>query len=536
MAGPEMTNDNLALAINSGSDNCTSVDKIHQELFLQKNHDRPGGFDKGISEAADFANGLWQGAFENPVNGAIQAISHLADVHLPELHLVDEKSNSIGSIAGKITGQALDFYALSLATSGLGSAGYIGSTLKMGSVGGAYVGLLQPTDPNSKHFWTDRGINSVVALGTFAGMGATAAILDSTAIFAAPAARSFVGSLAYGGISGVGAGIAHAEANSLVTKRRLASEPDLLSDSASFALFGTMYGAAGYGYCRLTNPSSYATASAETTGDNTHAGSDQEDSGVSINQNTSREIPTRPWHRFNFLTHHANDEVLDPQVAKVISDNLDSVVAVVPYKSIDGGRHFMHSMGTGFFVDEDGTIATAQHVIPADADGSIVVRQNGEVREADILKTTDKYDLNLLKINPDSPVVRDNTVVLPKAPDNEMFPSVRLAEDPSLSHGDSVVAIGFPFGHISASPGTFDRLDMPPEISGNPRLAKALSSILGEQYSNINIAPGNSGSPLFRTGDGAVVGVVTQRLPGSVIKPQQGGSIPVNFLKNLIGI
>lgn len=524
---PENVNDSLAPAANAGSGSSIFADKVHQELFRRKEHDSAGPLVKCVSEAFDFAKGLWQGAIQDPANGAVQVVNHIAEMHLPELHLVDEKNSSIGGIAGKIVGQALDFYALSLATSGFGGAGYIGSTLKMGSVGAAYAGLLQPTDSNSKHFWSDRGINSAVALGTFAGMGATSAALDSTAVFAAPAARSLVGSLAYGGISGLGAGIAHAEANSLATRRRLASSADLLSDSASFALFGTMYGAAGYGYYKLTSPSSYTVASTEvssTASENPDANSFQADSPSSIGKIVDQKISTRPWYRFKFLPH--SDDELDPQVNKAIRDNLDSVVAIVPYKSIGGSKKFMRDMGTGFFVDDKGTIATAQHVVPNDADGSLVIRQNGEIRMADLVKTTGKYDLELLRINPDSPVFRHNSVVMPKAPANETFPAVHLAEDPSLAHGDGVVAIGFPFGRISASPGKFDRLAIPPEFS--------VSGMSGEQFSNINVGPGNSGSPLFRTSDGAAVGIVTQLFPSTLIRPQQSASLPVNLLNKLL--
>ncbi len=470
------------------------------------------------SEVADFGEAMFHNGIENPINGAMQLVSHVSLTHLPELHLVDgeQVSQSIGGKLGAIVGTAADFYGLTLATGGLGGAGYLGSAARMGTVGAAYTGIFQPSDPNSKNFYADRFTSASVSGITFAGMGAAAAALDAVGIFAAPASRSLLGSTTYGAISGAAGGTVYSEANAIFKQGRVLPKfTDFISDFASYTAFGAALGGIGYGVNRLMNPSPQVITDENET--------------VANNKTTVRQ-----WHRFRFLPH-AEEEV-DAKVTEVIRDNLDSVVAVVPYKSNGGSKQFLHEMGTGFFVDDQGTIATAQHVIPEGADGTLVIRQNGEVRMADVLKTTNKYDLALLRINPDSPILRENSVVSPRAPANETFPAVHLAQDPTLSHGDSVVAIGFPSGHISASPGKFDRLGMAPEISAssNGGLRNTLSGILGEQFSNLNIGPGNSGSPLFRTSDGATVGVVTKLYSG-MISPQQSASIPVNFLKELIG-
>lgn len=207
-------------------------------------------------EAADFGEGIFHGAVENPINGTVQLANHLSGAHLPEIHLVDEEriDHSVAGRLGSMVGTAADFYALSLATGGLGGAGYLAVGLRMGIVGAA-VGVFQPSDPDSKSFFADRAVNASVSAATLGSFGLAAAGLNELGVFAVPAARSLTGSLTYGALIGAAAGVGHSEANAILRKGEIVPKfSDLLSDMESFTAFGATYGAIGYGVNSFTGP------------------------------------------------------------------------------------------------------------------------------------------------------------------------------------------------------------------------------------------------------------------------------------------
>lgn len=563
---------------------------------------------KGASEILDGAEGLFQGAVESPINGLVQVANHAVGVTLPELHLVDSQrlSHSAGGILGSIAGKALAFWALSSLSGGLGAGGYLASSLRAGAIGAAYIGLLEPTDPNSKHFFRDRGINAAIGLATFAGMGATAAALDSTGLFAPPSVRSLAGSLVYGGMSGIASGTVHAEAESLLKKGEFARSADVLSDGLRYGLFGTIYGGLGYGYGRLTSISSRNLAG-----------------NTDSMANDDRTVYVRPWHRSEVLSRLDSqlrsirrygyrmweeepgvtqlDPAADPEVAQLVRDNADSVVKITPYRynSGSGKVEISRHSGTGFFVDEDGTVATARHVLNMDtvdpkgishkgsADGAFVEMTKGDIRAMKVTEANLKdLDVALLKIDKH---VQEIFPKFPQVPENETFPAARLAADANLAKGDDVIALGFANGRLSASPGKLHEVKAPSEIEtdpatkmfhideeGNtnysipispkwnltghitplkieflgpdgevtstyqfPRPVQVLNHLNHPQLvSNINVAPGDSGGPLFRTSDGTVVGLVTESQQGTIplarlFRPQRAISEPVEQLHRL---
>lgn len=492
---------------------------------------------RAASEVVDFGRGLWHGAIESPVNGAVQVLNQCGGGR-PELHLVDlERLNhSSSGIAGTVVGKALDFYLLSRLTGGLGGSGYVSSSLRTGAIGAAYIGLLEPTDPNSKHFFKDRAQNAAVALGTFAGMGAGAAALDRSGLFALPATRSLAGSLTYGGIAGLAGGVAHAEVDARLTKQRWATAPELFTDGLSYGLFGAAYGGVGYGFNRLT-----PVASRKLAG--THE--------ATANDGT---IAIRTWRRFSFLPH-ARGEV-DPAVTQAIHQNADAVVRILPFRNnpatggiVTGGKF---GGGTGFFIDKTGTIATAKHVMLSSestrADGAIVQMRNGNIRIAEFVNpkpVSNDYDVELLRISPQLARQSFPKVGLPTT--TESYPAVKLASDAVLSPGESVVALGFANrSSLAASPGKFVAMDnSKPLMAGGSKIADILlrSAKLDalfhpRQVSNINVSPGDSGGPLIRTKDGTVIGVLSELwggdgFAGRLVHPQQGISEPIEGLKQL---
>ncbi|MBI1234597.1 MAG: Do family serine endopeptidase [Alphaproteobacteria bacterium] len=155
------------------------------------------------------------------------------------------------------------------------------------------------------------------------------------------------------------------------------------------------------------------------------------------------------------------------------------------------------SLGSGFFISEDGYVVTNNHVIE-DATEITVVLSDGEEFNATVVGTDPLTDIALLEV--------DN-------PDDRSFPFVRLNTDPTLRVGDWVVAVGNPFGLGGTA--TFGIISA---LGRESRLANYNEFI----QIDAPINRGNSGGPTFDM-EGNVIGVNSQ-----ILSPT-GGNIGIGF-------
>ncbi len=164
------------------------------------------------------------------------------------------------------------------------------------------------------------------------------------------------------------------------------------------------------------------------------------------------------------------------------------------------------SIGSGFIIDKDGFILTNNHVVEDAGELKVKLADNKEY-DAEIVGQDAKTDLALIRIKPD-----------------QTLTTLPLGDSEALQVGDSVIAIGNPFG------------------LGNTVTAGIVSAKyrqIGQgSYDNFiqtdaSINPGNSGGPLLNM-HGEVIGI------NSIIFSQSGGSvgigfaIPVNLVKDLL--
>lgn len=164
----------------------------------------------------------------------------------------------------------------------------------------------------------------------------------------------------------------------------------------------------------------------------------------------------------------------------------------VPEFSRPGPRR---GVGSGFIISEDGKIITNHHVV--DGAETVTVRMSdGDEFEATVVGSDELTDIALLQIETD-----------------ETLPMVELGDSDQVRVGDSVVAVGSPFG-----------------LGGT-----VTSGIVSATSRNINSGPfddfiqtdaainrGNSGGPLFNE-EGEVIGVNT-----AIFSPR-GGSVGIGF-------
>lgn len=142
------------------------------------------------------------------------------------------------------------------------------------------------------------------------------------------------------------------------------------------------------------------------------------------------------------------------------------------------------SLGTGIIVDgKRGIVLTNAHVI-SDADEIMVRLQDGREFAAKIMGMEPDFDLAALEIS--------------NAPN---LPSIPLGDSSDLMPGETVIAIGNPFGlHHTVTTGV---------VSAINRSLRNNNGMLTELVqTDAAINPGNSGGPLLNM-DGAIIGINT---------------------------
>jgi serine protease Do len=164
------------------------------------------------------------------------------------------------------------------------------------------------------------------------------------------------------------------------------------------------------------------------------------------------------------------------------------------------------SLGSGFFIDEEGYIVTNNHVIE-NADKIKVKLKNGKEYDAEIVGRDAKTDIALIKLKS----WRD-------------FRAVKWGNSDALKVGEWVVAIGSPFGL---------------EHTVTAGIVSAKGRVIGSGpyddfiQTDASINPGNSGGPLINM-KGEVIGINTAIVSRSGGNVGIGFAIPINMARGII--
>jgi serine protease Do len=174
------------------------------------------------------------------------------------------------------------------------------------------------------------------------------------------------------------------------------------------------------------------------------------------------------------------------------------------FGEIPRGEMRSHALGSGFVIDENGSILTNNHVIEKATEIKVKF-ENGKEYDAKVIGRDPKTDLALIQTKVDAD--------LPKP--------VQFGDSDAIRVGDWVMAVGNPFGlGHTVTTGI---------ISARGRIIGAgpYDDFL---QTDAAINPGNSGGPLFNM-KGEVIGINTAIVPqGQNI----GFAIPVNMAKDLL--
>jgi len=157
--------------------------------------------------------------------------------------------------------------------------------------------------------------------------------------------------------------------------------------------------------------------------------------------------------------------------------------------------------GTGFLVDQDGTIVTNAHVVERSSNVRVQLGANDRTVTARVLGVDPSSDLAALRVDPSAV---------------KGIEPLRLADSGKVRVGDLAVAIGSPFGlEHTATAGI---------VSATGREIQAPDGFAIDDaiQTDAPINPGNSGGPLLDA-RGRVIGVNSQIRGGS------GGNVGIGF-------
>jgi serine protease Do len=171
------------------------------------------------------------------------------------------------------------------------------------------------------------------------------------------------------------------------------------------------------------------------------------------------------------------------------------------------------SLGSGFFISDDGYILTNNHVIE-DADEVIVTTQDEREFSAEIVGTDPSTDVALLKVDPDG----------------EIAPA-RLGDSSTLRVGELSIAIGNPFSRFAGTVtlGIVSACDR-----SSLQFASRSPAIQDYIQTDAAINPGNSGGPLVNV-RGEVIGINSAINSPSGVNVGIGFAIPINLVKEILG-
>ncbi len=215
-----------------------------------------------------------------------------------------------------------------------------------------------------------------------------------------------------------------------------------------------------------------------------------------------------------------------------------SVVGIGVYTPTGRPRNMLN--GTGFIVADGTYVVTNHHVVPDELDANLLQElavfvgagKSAKVRKAKLIDFSQKYDLAILKIEGDA------------------IKPMKLGKEGFVDEGSSVAFTGFPIGAVlGLYPVTHRGIiaSVTPTIapvSDARQINIAMLKRLRDPYLvyqlDATAYPGNSGSALYETVSGRVVGVINkvfvQKTKEGVISNPSGitYAIPVKYVIELL--
>ena len=200
-------------------------------------------------------------------------------------------------------------------------------------------------------------------------------------------------------------------------------------------------------------------------------------------------------------------------IPDLVEANAPAVVTVSVRKlsggGLFGGTGYAEGVGTGFFIDANGIIATNNHVVEGARNVTIILHDGNQV-PGEVIWTDPANDLAIVKVT------------------NIRVPGVvTIGNSDDIRVGEGIIAIGNPMSAEFAGTVTHGI------ISAKNRLVQVGSGAFEYIQIDAAINGGNSGGPLFNM-KGEVIGINSAKIAQSGIEGI-AFSIPINVLMQKIG-
>lgn len=229
---------------------------------------------------------------------------------------------------------------------------------------------------------------------------------------------------------------------------------------------------------------------------------------------------------------------LRADLADTIKKIKPAVVAVGVYEPMGAPKSKI--LGTGFVIGDGQLVVTNFHVVPEDLDYEAMQKvvvftgtgQNTKTYEANVIASSADYDLAVLKVK------------------SKPLPAMTLASNTFVDEGTSIAFTGFPMGSVlGLYPVTHKGIvsavtPTTSPVSDSRQITLKMLKRMRDPYLvyqlDATAYPGNSGSALYDTKSGEVIGVINkvfvQGTKEAVISNPSGitYAIPVKYLHELL--
>lgn len=208
--------------------------------------------------------------------------------------------------------------------------------------------------------------------------------------------------------------------------------------------------------------------------------------------------PTSVWRQ---VQERAKDTVVQVFVQTATFNWLE------PYKSPRQNKSF----GSGFFIDDQGSIVSNFHVVDETVGIKIQIPSLGKEQfDVEVVGVCPDRDISLLKLTKES--FEKITKALGK------IPHLEFGSSDLVVRTQEILALGYPLGQE--------------KLKSTQGIVSGREHVWGESYIQITAAlnPGNSGGPSLNT-SGKVIGINTARIPTA---QNIGYIIPIDDVKSVI--
>ena len=227
---------------------------------------------------------------------------------------------------------------------------------------------------------------------------------------------------------------------------------------------------------------------------------------------STRSIPATPLNSYAPAVKKAAPAVVNIQTTKIITEKLHPLMNDPTFKQFFGEsmgeprKKMESSLGSGVIVSPQGYILTNHHVIKA-ADKILVALKDGRTTTATVIGTDPDTDLAVLHIKIDN------------------IPAITLSKIDDIEVGDTVLAIGNPFGVGQTVTSGI--------ISATGRNMLGINTFENFIQTDAAINPGNSGGALINS-YGELIGINTAIYSRSGGSQGIGFAIPLSLATNVL--